>query len=145
MSEWIFLLLCFWDRICLFCSQGWSGTYYVDQIGLELLLVIFLPQLPECWDYKHKALCLCKKWSYVYLFFCFSVFVSAFCFFAIVSSYMAFFGLALTLKTRFTLSFQLSISVVWCGKYRSVLLTIPGWKELKHITLKGNLHTFKVC
>jgi hypothetical protein len=31
-------------------------SHYVVQAALEL--VIFLPQLPECWNYRHMPLCV---------------------------------------------------------------------------------------
>lgn len=40
----------FWDRVFL-CNSFCSGNWYVAQAGLRLMVII-LPQLPKCRDYK---------------------------------------------------------------------------------------------
>jgi hypothetical protein len=44
-------LVFFCFKSVLICSPGWPEIYYIAQAGLELM--IFLPQHPEFWDYKH--------------------------------------------------------------------------------------------
>lgn len=39
---WLFC----WDKI-LICSPGWSWTHCISPV--------FLPQIPECWDYRHGS------------------------------------------------------------------------------------------
>lgn len=39
------------------CSLDWSWTYHVAQAGFQFEL-IFLPQLPELWDYRYIPSCL---------------------------------------------------------------------------------------
>lgn len=43
-----------------FCYVAYNGlgTHYVALADFEL--TIFLLQVPECWDYKHKLTCLMK-------------------------------------------------------------------------------------
>jgi hypothetical protein len=43
----------FWFGLgVLFCFL--TGCHFVTQAGLQLM--IFLPQPPECWDYRHVSL-----------------------------------------------------------------------------------------
>jgi hypothetical protein len=44
----LFRLAVFVVFVFIFVSK--TGSCYIDQAGLELL--IFLPQLPKCWDYR---------------------------------------------------------------------------------------------
>lgn len=39
-------------------TQGWLQTFYVAEDGFELL--IFLPQSPQCWNYKRAPANICS-------------------------------------------------------------------------------------
>jgi hypothetical protein len=45
------VLLPCWTTFCR-CCYFETGSHYVAQAGLELL--ILLPQSPKCWDYRHE-------------------------------------------------------------------------------------------
>lgn len=45
-----FSLPLFLGRVSL-CSPSWPGLHCVTYVGLHLLK--FLPQMPECWDFRH--------------------------------------------------------------------------------------------
>jgi hypothetical protein len=45
----LLLIIIIIDMVSL-CIPDWSGTHYVDQAGLELIIAIFLSLPPECWD-----------------------------------------------------------------------------------------------
>jgi hypothetical protein len=51
-----------WHLAFFLCFE--IGSCYATQVGLEL--EIFLPQLPECWDYKCVPLCLASKTLFLF-------------------------------------------------------------------------------
>jgi hypothetical protein len=51
ISDHFFFLFWLESRGFLGKTGGWRKSHYIAQTGLELK--ILLPQLPECWNYRH--------------------------------------------------------------------------------------------
>jgi hypothetical protein len=58
--------ICFTHHWFLFVLLVETGSHYVAQAGLEL--VIILPQSPECWDYRYLLPCPAQNGGFYFYF-----------------------------------------------------------------------------
>jgi hypothetical protein len=116
------------------CFMGFfffkSVSCYIAQVGLKL--VIFLPQPPECWDYRHEPLVkvkgnLKKFWLPSKLFSCFRSFT-------IICIYMHFYFSCLGFEVPFESKFQYLIGF---GKFLAIFFSYISSASFRSLFLQA--------